>query len=119
MRPGRRSSVKLTPGPRAFLLTILTLTLALTLATPLFAASAGSLRGKVVGADGKPMAGVLVVLRNDVTGFHAQSVSGTEGQFSFFNIPFNPYELHVDVQGFAPGHQDFDIHSAVPVDTTV
>src|SRR5258706_16465435 len=100
---------------RAVLLTILSLTLA----TSLFAASAGSLRGKVVGPDNRPMAGVLVVLRNDVTGFRQQAASGTEGQFSFFNVPFNPYELHVEVQGFATVHQEVDIHSVIPLHTTV
>ena len=93
--------------------------LMLTLGTPLFAASAGSLHGKVLGPDKQPMAGVLVVLRNDVTGFRQQSATGTDGQFSFFNIPFNPYEIHIDVQGFAPVQQAVDIHSAVAVDTTV
>ncbi len=107
--------MKRIPGPRAVLLTLLVLTLGI----PLFAASAGSLHGRVAGPDGKPMPGVLVVLRNDVTGFHAQSASGADGQFSFFNVPFNPYELQADVQGFAPVRQDVDIHSAVPVDTTV
>jgi hypothetical protein len=101
--------------PRAVLLTLFSLTLA----AHLFAASAGSLRGKVVGPDDRGMAGVLVVLRNDVTGFRQQTASGTDGQFSFFNVPFNPYELHVEVQGFAPVHQSVDIHSAVPVDTSV
>jgi hypothetical protein len=111
----RRSPVTRIPGPRAFLWNILILILTI----PLFAASAGSLHGKVVGPDGKPMPGVLVVLRNDVTGFRQQSASAGDGQFSFFNIPFNPYKLHVDVQGFASVRQDVDIHSAVPVDTTV
>ena len=100
---------------RSALLTVLVLILG----THLFAAAAGSLRGKVVGPDNRPMAGVLVVLRNDVTGFRQQAASGADGQFSFFNVPFNPYEVHVDVQGFAPVHRDVDIHSAVPVDTTV
>jgi len=93
--------------------------LVLILGTRLFAAAAGSLRGKVVGPDNRPMAGVLVVLRNDVTGFRQQAASGADGQFSFFNVPFNPYELHIDVQGFAPVVRGVDIHSAVPVDTTV
>src|SRR5258708_12068773 len=65
------------------------------------------------------MAGVLVVRRNEVGGFRQQAGFGGEGQLSFFNVPFNPYELHIDVQGFAAVRRDVDIHSAVPVDTTV
>ena len=59
----------------------------------LFAASAGSLRGRVLGPDEKPMAGVVVVLRNDVTGFKQQSPTGSNGEFSFYNIPFNSFLL--------------------------
>jgi hypothetical protein len=84
-------------------------------ASNLFAASAGAVRGTVLGPDGRPMSGVLVELRNDITGFKAQNATTTDGAFSFTNVPFNPYELHVDVQGFAPAHQAVDIHSAVPI----
>jgi hypothetical protein len=81
----------------------------------LFAASAGVVRGKVFGPDKQPMSGVAVQLRNDITGFKANSVTSTDGAFSFNNVPFNPYELHVDVQGFAPEHRAVDVHSAVPI----
>jgi hypothetical protein len=84
----------------------------------LFAASARSLRGRILGPDEKPLAGVVVVLRNDVTGFKQQSATGPNGEFSFFNVPFNPYVVHVDVQGFQPVHRDVDIHSAVPSPST-
>ncbi|HEV2719013.1 MAG TPA: carboxypeptidase regulatory-like domain-containing protein, partial [Thermoanaerobaculia bacterium] len=84
-----------------------------------FAASAGVVRGTVLGPDGRPMSGVLVQLRNDITGFKAENATTTDGAFSFTNVPFNPYELHVDVQGFQPAHQAVDVHSAVPVIVTV
>jgi len=35
--------------------------------TSLFAASAGAVRGKVLGPDNNPMAGVLVQLRNEIS----------------------------------------------------
>jgi hypothetical protein len=88
-------------------------------AAGLYAASAGSVRGKVVGPDGQPMAGLLVELRNDTTGFKQQTPSGTDGSFTFFNVPFNPYTLRAEVQGFAPVTQQVDVHSAVPVDVTL
>jgi hypothetical protein len=84
-----------------------------------FGASAGTVRGKVIGPDGKAMAGVVVQLRNDITGFKQNVVSGPDGAFTFNNVPFNPYELHVDVQGFQPAHRAVDVHTAVPAEATV
>src|SRR5438046_9288219 len=83
--------------------------------TILGAASAGSVHGTIVGADNRPMSGVVVTLRNDVTGFKQQTATGTDGGFTFFNVPYNPYTLRVEVQGFAPVTRDVDIHSAMPV----
>ncbi|PYQ35958.1 MAG: hypothetical protein DMF57_01595 [Acidobacteria bacterium] len=86
-------------------------------ATSLYAA--GAVRGKVLGPDNLPLSGVLVELRNEVTGFKQQTVTGADGSFTFFNIPNNPYTIHVDVQGFTPVQQGVDVHSAVPVETTI
>ena len=84
-----------------------------------FAASAGSVRGTVVGSDNAPMSGVVVTLRNDVTGFHQDSATGADGAFSFFDVPYNPYVIHVEVQGFAPIAQSVDVHSAVPINMQI
>ncbi|HLJ72964.1 MAG TPA: TonB-dependent receptor, partial [Thermoanaerobaculia bacterium] len=85
----------------------------------LFAAEAGTIHGTVVGPDNKPMSGVVVSLRNDVTGFHQDTATGTDGTYTFFNVPFNPYVLRVEVQGFAPVAKTIDVHSAVPVEAPV
>ena len=76
--------------------------------------NAGTIRGVVRGPDGKPMASVPVQLRNDITGFKSDTTSGADGSFQFFSVPFNPYEIHVDVQGFRPIHQSVDVRSSVP-----
>ncbi|HEY2325489.1 MAG TPA: TonB-dependent receptor, partial [Thermoanaerobaculia bacterium] len=83
------------------------------------AASAGSVHGKVLGPDGRPLAGVVVQLRNDITGFKQDNATTTDGAFSFTNVPFNPYELRIEAQGFAAVRQSVDVHSAVPVEATV
>jgi hypothetical protein len=93
--------------------------LCLAFANGLLAASAGSIRGRVVGPDNAPLTGVVVQLRNDVTGFKQDAATNTNGVFNFANIPFNPYDLVIDVQGFATARQQVDIHSAVPVEVTV
>jgi hypothetical protein len=87
--------------------------------TSLFAASAGIVRGKVLGPDNRPLAGVLVQLRNDITGFKQDSATTADGSFTFNNVPYNPYELHIDVQGFQPAHAAVDVHSPVPVEQTL
>ena len=89
------------------------------LTTSLFAASAGVVRGRVLGPDNQPMSGVLVQLRNDITGFKQDVATTADGAFVFNNVPYNPYELHIDVQGFQPSHVAVDVHSPVPVEETV
>ncbi len=83
------------------------------------AVSAGSVRGTVTGPDGKPLGGVPLLLRNDISGFHAETRTDKDGRFLFFNVPFNPYELHVEVQGFQTQHIKLDVHSVAPLDVPV
>src|SRR5207302_6284404 len=112
LRAYRRTTVKRI----AFSLLLLAAAL---IPTSLFAASAGVVRGKVLGPDNRPLSGVVVQLRNDITGFKQDAATTTEGTFTFNNIPYNPYELHIDVQGFQPAHVAVDVHSPVPIDETV
>ena len=83
------------------------------------AVSAGLIRGTVSGPDGKPMSGVPLVLKNDVTGFHAEARSDEAGRYAFYNVPFNPYELHVETQGFQTRHIKIDLRSAAPLEMNV
>jgi hypothetical protein len=80
------------------------------------APSAGTVRGVVSGPDGKPLGGIELALRNGTTGFEAKTRSDAQGRFAFFNVPFNPYELHVEAQGFEPQHLDIDVRSTLPVE---
>jgi carboxypeptidase family protein len=93
--------------------------LLLAFAVPEARAESGAIRGRVIGPDDKPMPGVSIQLRNDITGFRANTTTGSDGTFQFFNIPFNPYEVHVEAQGFQPAHQNVDIRSAVPLQVDV
>jgi len=87
---------------------------------PVFAAaSAGTIRGTVTGPDTQPMAGVPLILRNDITGFRANATTDASGRYAFYNVPFNPYELHVEVQGFQTRHIDIDVRSSVPIDRPI
>ncbi|HUL78396.1 MAG TPA: carboxypeptidase-like regulatory domain-containing protein, partial [Vicinamibacteria bacterium] len=68
-------------------------------------AAAGSIRGHVLGPDGRAVPGATVKLRNDITGFEAETTTGADGAYQFFNVPFNPYEIHAELQGFEPVHR--------------
>ncbi len=111
------ASVTFRPCLRAGLILLLILGLPSALASA--AGTAGAIRGTVKGPDGKPLAGVLVQLRNDISGFKAETTTGRDGTFRFFAIPFNPYELHVDVQGFQPVHRSVDIRTSIPQDIDI
>ena len=87
--------------------------------TTLAAVAAGAVRGTVTGPDAKPMGGVALVLRNDITGFSAEARTDKDGHFLFFNVPFNPYELHIEVQGFQTQHLKLDVRSTAPVDVPI
>jgi carboxypeptidase family protein/TonB-dependent receptor-like protein len=91
----------------------------LVLAVPGAWAQSGAIRGKVLGPDGQPMAGITVQLRNDITGFRAEATTSNDGTFQFFNVPYNPYELHVDAKGFRPEHRTVDVRSTVPTQVDV
>jgi hypothetical protein len=85
------------------------------LAAPARAAgTAGSIRGTITGPDGNPLGGVPLELRNDISGFKADTRTAADGTYQFFGVPFNPYELHVEVQGFQPVHQQVDVRSSIP-----
>ena len=58
-------------------------------------------------------------VHNDITGFKASATTSADGAFQFFNVPFNPYELHADVQGFKSTHRSVDVRSALPVSVDV
>jgi hypothetical protein len=83
------------------------------------AAASGSIKGRVLGPDGQAMPAVPLQLRNDITGFQADTTSGSDGSYQFFNIPFNPYVLHVDTQSFQPVHRAVDVRSAVPLQVDI
>ena len=105
---------------RVRLRSLLLLFAAISFCSTLFAAvSAGTVRGTVTGPDGKPLGSIALTLRNGVTGFEASARSDAQGHFAFYNVPFNPYELHVEAQGFQTQHLDVDVRSAIPVEKNV
>jgi hypothetical protein len=82
-------------------------------------AAAGSIRGHVLGPDGRAVSGATLQLRNDITGFQTETTTDAAGGYQFFNVPFNPYEIHVAVHGFEPVKRPVDVRSPVPVEIPI
>jgi hypothetical protein len=82
-------------------------------------AAAGSIRGRVLDPDGNAVPGVTLELRNDITGFRAETVTGADGAYQFFHVPFNPYEIRAEIQGFVPVQRTVDVRSTTPVEVPI
>ena len=77
--------------------------------------NSGSIEGVVKDPSGAVIAGATVEIMNPVSGYTRTASTGTDGAFSFGNVPFNPYHLTVTEQGFKSYTQDVDVRSSVPV----
>ena len=84
------------------LLTALALGLAFSFAAgaALGQGTAGTLSGTVADSTGAAIPGATVVILNSVSGYTRTQKSDAQGQFQFFNVPFNPYSLTVSEAGF-------------------
>jgi hypothetical protein len=75
--------------------------------------NAGTVRGTVTDPSGAVIPGATVHLTNSVSGLDRTESSDQLGQFTFSNVPFNPYRLSISAAGFAPQSQSIQIHSIV------
>ncbi len=76
--------------------------------------NSGSIEGVVKDPTGGVIAGATVEISYPVSGFHREITTGSDGDFRFTNVPFNPYHLAVTAPGFAAYSQDVDVRSTVP-----
>jgi len=81
--------------------------------------NSGSLSGTVLDPSQAVVANATVQIHNLVSGYERTSQTDSSGNFSFPNVPYNPYHLSVTTQGFAPFAQDVDVRSSVPVSVRV
>ncbi len=65
------------------------------------AQSSSSLRGEVTDSSGAMIVGAQVVLENKATGFINQALTGSQGQYRFYQIPSGNYTITVASKGFA------------------
>jgi len=83
------------------------------------AGGAGTIKGRLLAPDSQGRSRVVVHLKNAVTGFAAESTTDDDGAFKFFNVPFNPYVIEVEVSGFQRIYQEIDVRSPIPIDLTI
>ncbi len=97
---------------------------ATSLAFSVFNASAQStgnsmVSGAVTDPSGAVVVGASVEMHNPVSGFSRTTTTDVKGNFSFPNVPFNPYHITVTARGFAQSAQDVEIRSALGVNVKV
>ncbi|MBX7221127.1 MAG: TonB-dependent receptor [Blastocatellia bacterium] len=80
---------------------------------------AGNIHGKVIDSSGAPIAGATVTLSNPISGFQKQTASDSDGTYSFFNLPYNPYTIRAEASGFTQTSQSLDIRSANTLEITL
>src|SRR5450432_2619331 len=83
------------------------------------AGNSTSVTGVVLDPTGAVVPNVTVEIHNPVSGFARIAVTDAAGRFSIPNVPFNPYHLSVNGQGFAAYSQDIDVRSVVPVNLNI
>jgi hypothetical protein len=91
------------------------------LTLPAIASAQGgaSIVGTVTDPSGGVVVNAIVGIHNPVSGYERSTATDSSGNFSFPNVPFNPYHLSVTAKGFAPYAQDVDVRSFVPVEVKI
>src|SRR6202167_5659624 len=79
----------------------------------------GSLNGTVFDPSGAVVANAKVEIHQAVSGLDRTTTTDGKGNFSFSNVPFNPYHMTVTAEGFAPSAQDVEVRSIVAASVKV
>jgi len=85
-----------------------------------YAQSGGSsISGTVLDPSGAVVTNASVEIHNAVSGYDRTVTTDSKGNFSFTNVPFNPYHMTVTAAGFAQFAQDVEIRSSLGVNVKV
>jgi hypothetical protein len=82
-------------------------------------AQSASISGTVVDPSGGVVVNATVTIHNPVSGLERASTTDSSGNFSFPNVPFNPYHLSVSAKGFQAHAEDVEIRSSVPLNVKI
>ena len=78
------------------------------------AQNSATISGTVTDPTGAVVPKATVEIHNPVSGYERMATTDTSGNFSFANIPYNPYHLTVSLAGFNTYVQDVSVQSSVP-----
>ncbi len=81
--------------------------------------TSGTINGTVVDPTGAVVANATVEIHQAVSGYDRTTTTDSNGNFSFSNVPFNPYHMTVTATGFARYAQDVETRSVVPVSVKI
>jgi len=81
--------------------------------------TSGTVTGTVNDSSGGAVAGATVTIHNPVSQYQRSTTTDASGNFSFANVPFDPYHLSVAMTGFDSAAQDIKVQSAVPLNVKV
>jgi Carboxypeptidase regulatory-like domain/TonB-dependent Receptor Plug Domain len=79
----------------------------------------GSISGTVLDPSGAVVGNATVEIHQPVSGYDRTTTTDDKGNFSFSNVPFNPYHMTVTAAGFAQKAQDVEIRSIVPASVKI
>ncbi|MBI3403581.1 MAG: TonB-dependent receptor [Acidobacteria bacterium] len=82
-------------------------------------ASASGVVGSVTDTTGLPIAGAVVILRNEATGLERTDRTTTTGAFSFRELAFGRYQIVASVAGFAASSTALTVPAVVPVEVVL
>src|SRR5580692_7174162 len=77
--------------------------------------ASGTVSGVVTDPSNAAVAIATVSIADPVSGYMRMVNTGSAGDFTFANVPFNSYHLTITAPGFASYTQDVDVRSAVVV----
>jgi hypothetical protein len=77
--------------------------------------TSGTIAGVIKDPSGATVANAVVTINDPVSGYTRTTGSGSMGDFTFGNVPFNPYHLTIMAPGFDNFTQDVDVRSPLPV----
>jgi Carboxypeptidase regulatory-like domain/TonB-dependent Receptor Plug Domain len=81
--------------------------------------NSGSISGTVLDPTGAVVPNATVEIHNPVSHFDQSTTTDKSGQFSFPNVPFNPYTVAATAGGFAQSSRDVEVRSVVPVSVSI
>ncbi len=85
------------------------------LSAPAQSGNAGAVRGTVTDPSGAVIPNAAIQLTDKVSGFDQTTTTDATGQFTFPNVPFNPYNIDASAKGFASLSQNVEIRSSVGI----